>query len=294
MITVTVTSDSGLHELKAVNKLISELITLRVGKDIADLAIEISNTVGTFTEPSIDKIQGHNPTQVVVDEVFNVTELAEAETMGKPVCSTVDASQSTIAPVDTQVNTSLPEPTSVFGQAAQTTANEVNRAVPLSELHAHDADGIKWDKRIHSSSKELNKDGTWRKRRGVDDALVKQVEAELRGHTSVVAEAYANVTGKTIEQAKHELNNGASVHSYNGGELVAIDANGVEHDTKPSLQPLTFTELLDGVTKAMVAGQLSQQRINEALQSIGLTALPHLLGNPQLIPSLRTALGGVV
>lgn len=43
-----------------------------------------------------------------------------------------------------------------------------------------DADGLPWDRRIHSGSKARNADGTWRKMRGVDPALVASVTAELR------------------------------------------------------------------------------------------------------------------
>ena len=59
-------------------------------------------------------------------------------------------------------------------------------------------------------------------------------------------------------------------------------------------EPMTFPQLLDAVTKAMVAGQLTQARINEALASVELTALPHLIGRTDLIPAFRSALGGVV
>lgn len=33
-----------------------------------------------------------------------------------------------------------------------------------------DSAGVAWDEELHASSKAKNKDGTWRKRRGVDDA----------------------------------------------------------------------------------------------------------------------------
>ena len=42
-----------------------------------------------------------------------------------------------------------------------------------------DSRGLPWDSRIHSSNKEQGKDGVWRRRRGVDPELEKQVEAEL-------------------------------------------------------------------------------------------------------------------
>lgn len=50
-----------------------------------------------------------------------------------------------------------------------------------------DAAGLPWDARIHSESKATVADGTWRKRRGVDPELVKQVEAELRGEVPAAA-----------------------------------------------------------------------------------------------------------
>lgn len=44
-----------------------------------------------------------------------------------------------------------------------------------------DSAGLPWDKRIHSGAKtKIKKTGTWKPLRGVDSALVAQVEAELR------------------------------------------------------------------------------------------------------------------
>ena len=44
-----------------------------------------------------------------------------------------------------------------------------------------DSSGLPHDERIHAKTKNTLADGTWRKRRGVDDAIYAQVEAELRG-----------------------------------------------------------------------------------------------------------------
>lgn len=52
----------------------------------------------------------------------------------------------------------------------------VNDAPP-----ATDKNGLPWDERIHAGTKALNGDGTWKKRRGVDDATVAAVTAELTG-----------------------------------------------------------------------------------------------------------------
>lgn len=52
---------------------------------------------------------------------------------------------------------------------------------PHGNPPAHDSKGLPWDERIHSSTKGQNQDGSWKKRRNVDDATVASVEAALRG-----------------------------------------------------------------------------------------------------------------
>jgi hypothetical protein len=51
---------------------------------------------------------------------------------------------------------------------------------PVAATPDKDAAGLPWDARIHSSSKALNADGTWRVRRGLNPVIKNQVEAELR------------------------------------------------------------------------------------------------------------------
>lgn len=41
-----------------------------------------------------------------------------------------------------------------------------------------DARGLKWDERIHASSRACNEDGSWRRKRGVDPKLVERLERE--------------------------------------------------------------------------------------------------------------------
>lgn len=66
------------------------------------------------------------------------------------------------------------------GQAAAPTASPSSAAPAGVET---DKNGLPWDKRIHAGKENDKKkvaDGSWRKRRGVADDLVTQVEAELR------------------------------------------------------------------------------------------------------------------
>ncbi|UIB81283.1 hypothetical protein [Flyfo podovirus Tbat2_2] len=44
--------------------------------------------------------------------------------------------------------------------------------------------GFLWDERIHSTGKTMNKDGTWRNKKGVDPILLETVESELAKEAS--------------------------------------------------------------------------------------------------------------
>lgn len=53
----------------------------------------------------------------------------------------------------------------------------------ISNDYGLDSKSLPWDERIHSVTQAKNKDGSWRTRRGAEDTLVRQVEAELRGRS---------------------------------------------------------------------------------------------------------------
>lgn len=66
-----------------------------------------------------------------------------------------------------------------------------------------DSRGIPWDARIHSASKALNKDGSWRSRRGADDNAVRQIESQLKTGMEMVqaAPAYPQVPAAPVAPA---------------------------------------------------------------------------------------------
>lgn len=64
--------------------------------------------------------------------------------------------------------------------AARAVASSTVLRAPIPASAELDSDGLPWDKRIHSSSRNKLQDGTWRKLKGVDKDLVVAVEAELR------------------------------------------------------------------------------------------------------------------
>lgn len=70
---------------------------------------------------------------------------------------------------------------------ANTVSDDDDNAVPSADAPAFDKAGIPWDKRIHSSSKATNEDGTWRKRRNLSDVTYAAVMAELTQTTAGTA-----------------------------------------------------------------------------------------------------------
>lgn len=74
------------------------------------------------------------------------------------------------------------------GRGFAVTAPEPEVAVDTAAVFAptapkpeKDAQGVVWDARIHASTRNMNKDGTWKRLRGCDDVLFAQVMGELTG-----------------------------------------------------------------------------------------------------------------
>lgn len=83
----------------------------------------------------------------------------------------------------------LPHPTAATGAphaASSIPSHEATAPAPVVNIHTVvtngevDKNGLPWDERIHSSSKEKNKDGSWRIKKNVDAAFKAQVETSLR------------------------------------------------------------------------------------------------------------------
>jgi len=110
---------------------------------------------------------------------------------GDDVTSVAEADVTSVAEADV---------TSV-AEADVTSVAEADVTSVAEAAIAADSAGLPWDDRVHSSSKALNADGTWRKRRGVTDETVAAVEAELRGQpaTEVTVE-----DRKPVDQPKAE------------------------------------------------------------------------------------------
>lgn len=122
-----------------------------------------------------------------------------------------------------------------------------------------DAEGLPWDARIHASSKVKNAgDGTWRAKRGADEALVAQVKAQLR-------------------QAM-------------GAPVVAAPPPPVA----VAQQPVTFADISKQVMDWMMSGKLAATDIHGVCTRLGLGGLPDLNVRVDLIPAAQDAFKQIV
>jgi len=158
-----------------------------------------------------------------------------------------------------------------------------------------DSAGLPWDARIHASSRAKIADGTWRMKRGVDDATVAAVTAELKGAALVEKEIDAKVY---IGDASGIYNLGEEVIPGVNADPDVIPPKGCHPDPvgqlfapppppPPADTALTFPTLLQRVTAAKIA----PETVLQAVQAQGLPSLPMLATRPDLLPAVAAALG---
>ena len=90
--------------------------------------------------------------------------------------------------IQTMVPSEQPEPPQVATETAETAEQpELDPRIGL-EL---DANGTPWLEAVHAGTKKQDKDGVWKKRRGVDDDVKLEAEAEARARLAATPAAGA-------------------------------------------------------------------------------------------------------
>lgn len=208
------------------------------------------------------------------------------------VTYTADAVPVPIAPEAPQA-TSL-DPVAVFGQSAPMLVPEVPIAavpppppvppviVPIPQQR--DTAELPWDARIHSSTKALNKDGTWRLKRGVTEGQVGEVTAELK---QLMAIPSPQMTLPHISPPAAPLMWPHAVGYVPPEPTTAVPPPPPTPDPEVSLSNLTFPAL---VAKINTSG-ISKDRVQEACVAMGIPSIPMLAARPDLIPQIAATLG---
>ena len=166
-----------------------------------------------------------------------------------------------------------------------------------------DAEGLPWDGRIHSSKRTKIANGTWKTKRGIDDAAVEAVKAELRG--AMAAPAPASVPGVPIAPPVNPAfvppnpppifppPNPAFVAPVPGVVPIAppIVVPAPPPAPPPASGAVTFPILMQRLTAGIATRSITPERISAAVQSVGLANLPLLASRPDLVPGVAAALG---
>lgn len=220
------------------------------------------------------------------------------------------AAPSLTAPADTTATTFAAIPTAPVppapnsAPAAAIAAPQTANPVGAVDLDKH---GLPWDGRIHAESKAKIADGTWRKKRGVDPALVATVEAELRqvmGAASAVP--LAPVAPIPAPQAATVTMPTAGVAS----SAVAVPAPPtapVAPVAPPPPAPLAapvgevpqdaraqFVGLVGRASAAIQAGKVTQAEITQCCAAAGVPALPLLANRLDLVAQVATQVDAMI
>lgn len=175
-----------------------------------------------------------------------------------------------------------------------------------------DANGLPWDKRIHSSPPAKNKaDNKWRRKRGLDDAVEAQVVVELRQAMAAppaplppsgAAPAAPPPPPTTAPDASPPTPAPANMASGPVGATTAPEAAPpppppaavvpppppppAATPAAPAAGPVaTFADLMRKITGMQTAGQLTIEQSAEISAALGITGVRDLMHRPDLIPS---------
>jgi hypothetical protein len=199
--------------------------------------------------------------------------------------STADAPLASTAPVAMPFSTNhAPVP----GLPAAPPANVAPPvAPPTANLAVVDKRGFPWDSRIHAGSRATVADGTWRKKPKTDQALVDQVEAELRQLMGAPAAPPAPPNAF----ASSPMPAGAVAGLPSAAPVPLPPAAAPSSTADPKL---AYVALIGRVAAAVPAGKITQEEVTQCCQQYGVPALP-LAGNRlDLIPHIAASVDAII
>jgi len=164
----------------------------------------------------------------------------------------------------------------VSTQEAHDAADAAAAQVAATLGPAVDSAGLPWDARIHSSSKALNKNGTWKARKNVDPEVREQVLAELTAPPVILgvdpAHADADTTA-TIDPA------------------VAFAQEAGRVDRPAPAETIDWPAVLRRLGAAQASGNINQEAITGFLAANEVAGIPLLATRPDLFNAFVEAAG---
>ena len=215
-----------------------------------------------------------------------------------------------VAPVPTapvELPASSPLPTAAFAPPVPTVPSAAPTVAPPTAPPAasgsveRDSKGMPYDGRIHSASKNKVADGSWRYKRGVDEAVVIAVEAELRTAASAApvggvgtpwpfpAEGAAPVPQVPVAAAAPVV---VPVQPAVAPPPVVTPppAASVAVPVAP-VAGMTYEQLMAALPPKIVSGELTAQQLQQACEQFGVPSIAALATRPDLVPAVAAILG---
>lgn len=301
-------SETSEDELRTAAKLLTNLADLRYGTMESRMTTPTSQTLGTVLTaetrvppppadglPPADSLKGA-PLPPLDSEPSNVLPFVPPP----PPLSGATAKS---------VISSLPS------SSAQPTLTQPSPSEPL----IYDASGLPWDGRIHQKKQSKKKDGTWKLQKGIDQSVVTAVVSELAAKRlpAAVTQNFAPPTGSGRVPAPPQ--NVEVTTSRLNGQVVPPPPVDVPPPPPPlpseaaptvastvvppppefgtgspaaSVQAgvSEFRALLDKITAASQAKQITPQKVNEIVQAAGAPNLMSLKTMPALVLGVMSAI----
>lgn len=166
-----------------------------------------------------------------------------------------------------------------------------------------DAKGMPWDNRIHAESKGKIADGTWRKKRNLDPALVAQVEAELR---QVMGAPAAAPLAQAAPTAPIPAPQAATVTTPTAGvasSAVAVPAPPAPAPAAPVAPApaapsgearAQFVALVGRASAAIQGQKVTQAEVNQCCVNAGVPALPLLANRLDLVAMVAAQVDALI
>lgn len=165
------------------------------------------------------------------------------------------------------------------GDLAKAVANMTPATVPPVPQAAGidvDSKGSPWDGRIHASTRAKVADGTWRMKRGADEALIASVQGEIAQTMGLPV---------IVPPAPFVVSAVPPVPQTNISPIMA--SAGAAQIASPS----NFLALMKGITAGYADKSITQENINSACAGVGVPSLPMLSKRPDLIGKVALVLG---
>jgi hypothetical protein len=256
-----------------------------IHKDSADPELVKVGAEHPAVDPEISKL-AHDHESTMPEAAFGQPDLVAAA-FGAPTPplplgataapSTAVVGQPSIAPV--VPTPTLTAPVSVPAPPAPTPASvepaPTAPAAQTSHVNGVDLDkhGLPWDGRIHASTKRKNADGSWTSKRGVDSALITQVEAELR-----------QVMGAAPAAPLAPASTGVA-----SSPVVPAAVTEAPQDARQ-----LFVGLVGRASAAIQGQKVTQAEVNQICNEAGIPALPLLANRLDLVATVAARVDALI